>query len=357
MVRACVVAASLLGAVGCSELPEVQYHREGFDLAVEFDHPVCEGTLRAMEERVQLVAQETDRRKDTPMTIYWLSGELERICPRPAAGCFIPGTQIVASTSGSLHHEIVHAVMNTRGSNPFAEEGLAEVLSGVAAYQPADQRGDPLSSFGLSRKDARHGEVDYDRAAHFMHYVRGEGGEHAVAALTDAIDRDDGPAQIVEMLERELRRSAADIEADYAQAPVFYPSSRAMETEPIDAFELAAGVNLPLDCSHESTFGPLSEDSGGMYHLLRLESEARLEGTLFFVADPGVRATLFREVDPKGRWVQNWWAPRPDLDEDHIDLRGGERIRVSLDPAEHWLLMVRSSDASTAKSAAIQLAG
>ncbi len=356
MVRTTLVVALLCGASGCSDLPEVQYHREGFDLAVEFDHPVCEGTLAAMEERVELVAHETDRLRDTPMTIYWLEGELERICPRPTSGCFIPGTQIVASTGGSLHHEIVHAVMNTRGSNPFAEEGLAEVLSGVAAYRPADDRGNPLSSFGLSRKDARDGEVDYDRAAHFMHFVRREAGERTIAALTDAIDRDDSPAQITEMLERELERSAAEIEAEYAEAPVFFPSSRVTETASLGEIDLTAGVDLPLDCGDASTLGPLSEDDGGMYHVRRIATDGRVEGTLYFAADPGVRASLFREADPNGKWIQNWWAPEPHMDEERIDLRPGERVWVSLNPADHWLLMIRSSDSDTVKNARLHLA-
>ncbi len=113
MVKRFALILGLLGSTGCSELPEVEYHRAGFDLAVEFDHPVCEGTLLGMEDRVQRVERETGMGHETPMTIYWLTGELERICPRPTSGCFIPGTQIVASTGRSLHHEIVHAVLNT----------------------------------------------------------------------------------------------------------------------------------------------------------------------------------------------------------------------------------------------------
>jgi len=340
---------------GCSELPEVQYHREGFDLAVEFEHPVCEGTLRAMEERVMLVGRETDRRQDVPMTIYWLDGELDRICPRPTSGCFIPGTHIVASTGDSLHHEIVHAVMNTRGALPYAEEGLAEVLSGVASYRSPYKRAHPLQPFGMTRKDAREGDIDYDRAAHFMHFVRREADEDVVAALAEAIDRDDSAAQVVALLEHHLDRTAPEIEQAYAEAPAFYPSIREDETDPITAFDLVAGINLSLDCRHEETFGPLSEESGGMYHLLRIESDTPLRGTVYLEADPGVRVSLFREVDPDGAWVQDWWNPIPWLDEGRIDLRGGERAAVDLDPSEHWLLMVRASDSSRAKGARLQL--
>ena len=345
----------MMAVSGCSELPEVQYHREGFDLAVEFEHPVCEGTLLAMEERVMRVGKETDRHQDVPMTIYWLDGDLERICPRPTSGCFIPGTHIVASTGGSLHHEIVHAVMNTRGANPYAEEGLAEVLSGVAAYRDPQRRDDPFQPFSSTRKDAREGEVDYDRAAHFVHFVRSQADTDAVAALADAIDRDDSPAKIVDLMERHLDRSASEIEADYAEAPDFYPSIRAEETEPITAFDLVTGINVSLDCNHPETFGPLSEQSGGMYHLLRIELDAPLRGTVFFQADAGVRATFFREVDPDGRWVQDWWNPVPWLDEGHVDLRGGEQASIELDPTEHWLLMVRASDSEKAKGAGLRL--
>ncbi len=340
---------------GCSELPEVQYHRDGFDLAVEFEHPVCEGTLLAMEDRVRRVERETDRRRDAPMTIYWLAGELERICPRPVSGCFIPGTQIVASTGASLHHEIVHAVLNTRGSNPFAEEGLAEVLSGVAAFQSPAERVHPLRALSATRKDAREGDIDYDRAAHFMHFVRTQSGEETVAALADAIDRDDAPERFVSLLEQQFALSAAEIEHAYAEAPAFYPSGRAAETEPVTSFDLIAGINLALDCHHPSTFGPLSEDDGGMFHLLRVVVDEPVEGTLVFEADGGVRASLFHEVDPDGAWVQDWWRPRPRLDPGRTELRGGERAQVSLDPSTPMLLMVRASASDQTRAARLRL--
>jgi|GEM_PF-1837080 len=348
------LVATLL-TVACSELPEVQYHREGFDLAVEFDHPVCEGTLLAMEERVAIVERETDMDHDTFMTIYWLSGNLDRVCPRDVSGCFIPGTQVVASTGRSLHHEIVHAVLNTRGSNPFTEEGMAEVLSGVAAFQDVDERAHPLEALSLTSKDAREGSVDYHRAAHFMHFVRAEAGEEAMAALADAVDRGDGPGRIVSVLEQQLGRAAPEIEDAYAKAPRFYPSGRAEETPGLSLFDFTAGINVSLNCHHEATFGPISEDAGGMYHLLRIEGDAPIRGTLFFNADRGVRASLFREVDPDGEWVQDWWHPAPGLDDERIDLRGGERAFVSLDPADHWLLMVRSGDADRPKGASLRL--
>ncbi len=354
MVRATLMMFAVACA-GCSELPPIQYEREGFDLAVEFEHPVCEGTLLAMEDRVRRVERETAMQRDTPMTIYWLAGDLERICPRPTSGCFIPGTQIVASRGASLHHEIVHAVLNTRGSNPFAEEGLAEVLSGVAAFQNPAERLHPLDALRSTRKDAREGEIDYDRAAHFMHFVRSETGEETVAALAEAIDRGDAPERFVSLLEQQFALPAAELEQAYSDAPAFYPSGRAEETEPVNDFDLAVGVNLSLDCLQDETFGPLSEEDGGMYHLLRIEAQGQLEGTMVFQADPGVRASLFREADPEGEWVQDWWRPRPGLDPDRVELRGGERVQVSLDPSEHWLLMVRSSESDRTRGAHLRL--
>lgn len=353
MKRALFLAA-LCGAAGCSELPEVEYHRDGFDLAVEFDHPVCEGTLLAMEDRVNLVERETGMDHETPMLIYWLAGELERICPRPVSGCFIPGTQIVASTGRSLHHEIVHAVLNTRGSNPFAEEGLAEALSGVAVHQSVGERRNPLEALGQTRKDARAGNLDYDQAAHFMHFVRSESGPRTIASLADAIDRGDSPDRFVSLLEREFGLTGQEIERAYAKAPDFYAGGSS-DGDTVGEFGLVAGINLSLDCKHEATFGPISEDYGGMYHLLRIDSGDVIEGTLKFTADPGVQVSLFREVDPEGAWVQDWWSPDPGLDPAHLDLEPGQQANVRFSPGNHWLLMVRSRDSSAPKGAHLQL--
>ncbi len=349
------MAITLAACAGCSELPEVQYHRDGFDLAVEFEHPVCEGTLHGMERRAQAVARETGVAQSDTMTIYWLAGELERICPRPTSGCFIPGTKIIAATGPSLHHEIVHAVLNTRGSVPYAEEGLAEVLSGQAVYYNPDFNDRPLRDLGQTRRDAREGGIDYVRAAHFMHFVRREVGEDGVRELAAAMDGGDAPRRFVDILERHFEMSAPDIERAYARSDSFYPSVRFEEADPITAFDLSSGVNLSLDCASKFTMGPPSAESAGMFRLRRIEGDERIEGTLAFEGEGSVRAVLFRAVDPRGRWVQDWWRPVPKRDEKRIELRPGDRVSVDLDLREGWMVLVRSADPSEPLLAGLQV--
>ncbi len=330
-----------LGLAGCADLPEISYERAGFSLAVEFDQPVCEGTLRAMERRIEHVEATADVHNDVPMTIYWLTSDLQRVCPRPTSGCFIPGTRIVAAEQPSIHHEIVHAVLNTRGSNPFAEEGLAELLSGAPARYDSNLGDRPLRSLSLSPKDARQGDVDYVRAAHFMHFVRREAGDAAVADLASAIDRGLSPGRFVDTLEQHFGVPGSEIERAYAFSDVFFPSQLSEETDPVTPFELTSGMDVSLDCDSPRTFGPIVDDEPGMVQLRRLADGPILHGNLMFFADDDVDAVLFRETDPFDDWVQDWWMPRPGLDEARIVLQPGQTARVHLDPQEGWLIMVR----------------
>ncbi len=216
------------------------------------------------------------------------------------------------------------------------------------------ERRSPLRELSQTPKDARHGDLDYDQAAHFMHFVRTESGEDTVAALAAAIDRGDSPDRFVSLLERQFALSGEEIERAYAKAPDFYAGGSS-EAESITDFDLIVGTNVSLDCNHEATFGPISEEDGGMYHLLRIESDEVIEGTLQLNADPGVRVSLFREVDPDGKWVQDWWRPDPGLDPIHLRLRHGAQAHIRLLPESHWLLMVQAADATEAKGAYLRL--
>ncbi|MEM6992707.1 MAG: hypothetical protein AAF721_19490 [Myxococcota bacterium] len=41
--------------LGCGELPAVQYETDRLQIAVDFDAPLCEGTLAALDEHVSRV--------------------------------------------------------------------------------------------------------------------------------------------------------------------------------------------------------------------------------------------------------------------------------------------------------------
>lgn len=347
------LTALLLG--GCAELPEVSIHRDGFDLAVEFDHRVCEGTLHAMEERIDLVEAQSGTQLDQPMTIYWLQDRVDRICPRPVSGCFIPGTRIVAATQPSIHHEIVHAVLDTRGGNPFVEEGLAEVLSGASAYHRVHRDDDLLASLRTSPRDAWGGRLDYMQAAHFMHFVRERAGLEAVTELSTAIDHGDAPQRYVQLFERAFDEPAKAIEDAYLEAPRFYPSTLATRDNTLTEFDLLAGARVDLNCGEEDTMGPRRADRPGMFQLRRIAPEESMRGTLYFEGTEGTTAELFREVDPAGEWVQQWWSPAPWADPARIELKPGEHAQVELEAGVGWLLMVRSGSPDAPASGHVQL--
>ena len=336
-----------LALAACSPLPEPSYFRDGYDLATDFDHPVCEGTLRSFERRIQTVSGVAGRHPGDSLQVYWLTGDLTRVCPREGGGCFLPGTTMLAARQASVHHELVHAVLDNRWSEHFLEEGAAEVLGGEAVhFDPSAGR--PFDALGIDSRDYRNGAVDYRAAAHFFHFLHAELGEPFVQTLVHAIDIGESPSAIVDLVENAFGRGADGIESGYRiGAPAYYPPRWRDDVWTLTPDDLIDPLFLSLDCDAPETMGPLDEEEGGMYIAARLELDDWLVGYLTLSGDEDLELAIFREADlAEGRFVQNWSRLDPSADPHALYTHPGEGLALALDPAERWILMLSTPSAS-----------
>src|SRR5262245_43433712 len=189
--RAMTIGVALLLA-SCNEVPAVAYETEHFEVAPDFDHPICAGTLAHFEAHLEFVESELARSIPFGERIrfYWITEDLDSWCSERAAGCYYPGTRAIIANGASVTHEIVHAVLNAEAQTNYClEEAIAELYSGVGAYQyPGfEDRPSPGELLWLSPSDYRFGELDYAVAGHFMSYVEAQFGTGSTRALAAVV--------------------------------------------------------------------------------------------------------------------------------------------------------------------------
>lgn len=259
---------------GCTEIPDVAYETEHFEIAPDFDYPICAGTLAYFEAHLSMV--ESSLSRPVPfgerIRFYWITNNLDSWCSERALGCYYPGTHVIIGTGESVSHEIVHAVLDAEAqTNFFLEEGIAELYSGVGAYRRAalDERPDPSELLWLSPTDYRFGELDYAVAAHFMAYVESEFGNGSTRGIADVIVTAAGPPELEATFERYTGISFAQLERNYDRdARNSYPGLHEDDITPITSHRW---LDVSLRCDQDDTFGPLPDGTGGMYRSLRLE--------------------------------------------------------------------------------------
>jgi hypothetical protein len=261
-------------AAGCVEIPEIAYETEHFEIAPDFDYPICAGTLAYFEEHLSFV--ESSLSRSVPfgerIRFYWITENLDSWCSERALGCYYPGTRVIMGTGESVSHEIVHAVLNAEAqTNYFLEEGVAELYSGVGAYRRAalDSRPDPSELLWLSPTDYRFGELDYAVAAHFMAYVEAEFGSGSTRGIAEVIATAAGPPELEATFERFTGISFAQLERNYDRYAYNY--YRGLHDEDITPIDTARWLDVSLRCDANDTFGPLPDGTAGMYRSLRLE--------------------------------------------------------------------------------------
>ena len=95
-----VAALALLGLAGCKEVPEVAYETEHFEIAPDFDYPVCGGTLAHFEDHLAFV--ESSLARTVPhgerIRFYWITRDIDSWCRSRAIGCYYPGTRVIVRT-------------------------------------------------------------------------------------------------------------------------------------------------------------------------------------------------------------------------------------------------------------------
>jgi hypothetical protein len=333
--------------LGCREIPEVAYETEHFEIAPDFDHPICQGTLTYFEDHLRFVESALGRSVpfDERIRFYWITQGIDSWCSERALGCYYPGTRVIISSGDSASHEIVHAVLNAEArTNFFLEEALAEVFSGTGAYRRprVDGRASPGDLLWLSPTDYRFGELDYAVANHFMAYVHTTFGSSSTRGIADVVVTGAGPPDLERVFERFTGTDFDAIEADYLDtANNYYPGLRDRD---VTAVVNSRWLDVSLRCDRDGTYGPLPDASPGMYRTLRVELGEPTVVDFELLAPSDVRLTVLdvRAERGAGR-VLDFFHPRPTGAFEHPIVQGGERRSFALRAGTHLLLIERAS--------------
>lgn len=339
---ACSLSTSV-GLGGCKDIPEVAYETEHFEIAPDFDHPICAGTLAHFEQHLSFVEYSLARKVPFGERIrfYWITEDLDSWCSRRALGCYYPGTRVIIGTGESVSHEIVHAVLNAEAqTNYFLEEALAERYSGVGAYarDEHDTRPDPSELLWLSPTDYRFGVLDYAVAGHFMSYVETEFGSGSTRAMADVVVSGAGPPELEAGFERFTGISFAQLEKNYeAFANSYYKGLHDLDIAEIDS---AQWLDVSLRCDEDGTFGPLPDASQGMYRSLRLVLEDPQAVDVELLAPERVSVQFIDVRRERGAGVVvDFFHPKLSGTRVHEIVHGGESATLQLRKGTHLVLI------------------
>jgi hypothetical protein len=335
-------------AHACTPLPDVRYETDMLEIATEFDHPICAGTLESLDDHVGQVGRSlgVSAANRDPFRVYWMTDGLQEFCREDSRGCFFPGTRVLFARGSSIGHEVVHALLDSGGETFFVEEGMAEVFSGVGALHDAEATPTGLADkLSLSRADYRGRSLDYVAATHFVRWVHETRGFPAMLRLSKDISDDAGGARLRRTLEEIYEESLAAVEARYVvNAPQRYRGLYEDQLPVVDLLAARQGIERDLDCDATHTQGPLWDDRPGMFRAERLvvprSGEVYLEAT--GDAPDGWIVVFDPYALPHRSAVTPWRLPEPELDAAAIRLEPGESRTQALERGTY--LVVFGSD-------------
>jgi hypothetical protein len=340
-------AVSLLATLACTDVPEVAYQTEHFDIAPDFDHPICAGTLDRFEDHLAFVESALSRPvpHGERIRFYWITGDLDSWCSERAIGCYYPGTRVIIGTSATAPHEIVHAVLNAEAqTNLFLEEALAELYSGVGSYRTAAQRDEgplPDELLWLSLSDYRFGELDYGVAKHFAAFVHDRFGQGTIREIASVVAAGAGPPDLERAFELRTNIGFDELEQIYVdQARSFYPGLRETVVPKLDG--QPKWIDASLRCDETTTLGPLWDERPGMYRTFRLVLDEPSSVDVRLLADDDVWLDVIdvRRERSAGR-VIDFSHPVLTGRREHPRLQGGESQTLQLRSGTHLLVVAR----------------
>ncbi|EDM77242.1 hypothetical protein PPSIR1_17320 [Plesiocystis pacifica SIR-1] len=331
---------------GCHEVPEVAYETEHFEIAPDFEHPVCAGTLSYLEDHLAFVEESLSISvpHGERIRFYWITGDLDSWCSSRAIGCYYPGTRVIVGGGDSVTHEIVHAVLNAQAqTNLFLEEALAEHFSGVGSPRPGggDELLAPSDLLWISSNDYRFGDLDYAVAQHFMAFILEQHGPGSIRGVSEVVIDGAGPAELERALERFTEQDYDDLEAAYmTDSRTYYPGLRERALERADTGQW---LDVSLRCDEETTMGPLWEAQPGMYRTMRINLGKTQPVYVEFLADEGVELQLIdTRAERLAGKIVDFHHPSTTGEVEHPSLRGGESGTFQLRGGSHVLVVSRN---------------
>lgn len=359
-----VGAAIVASTSACSPLPEVKYETDRFRIAPDFDDPICEGTLVALDEHLDQVEDGLGRvGQEDPYLLYWMREGIVDACGEGRGGCFFPSTRVMFARGTSITHEMTHAVLDSEGESYFLEEGMAELLSGVGVYyDPEEADESPADRLRLSRSTYREGGFDYVGAAHFMRWVYDRRGFRGVRRLALEVEDGASPEHLEDALEDIMGQPLHEIEANYrhdarrAYEGLGYDRTPAVRVDAVDEDDELDGpeaftisVSADLDCGTVETMGPLPDERRGMYQVRRVRVPDNVGAVLRVEGDPGTWVQVFDPYALKYRGVMtDWMLPSKQIDRDALELRAGEVVQAELRPGV-WAIVLGSDEVDSSR--------
>ncbi len=342
-----LLLAALASTSACTDVPEVAYQTEHFDIAPDFDHPICAGTLDRFEDHLAFVESALSRPvpHGERIRFYWITGDLDSWCSERAIGCYYPGTRVIIGTSATAPHEIVHAVLNAESqTNLFLEEALAELYSGVGAFRSVAARAEgptPDELLWLSVSDYRFGALDYSVAKHFASFMLDRFGQGTIREIAGVVANGAGPPALERAFEVRTRLDFDDLEQIYTdQARSFYPGLREGVVAKLDG--QARWTDASLRCDESTTLGPLWDERPGMYRTFRLvlDEPETVEVQLVAPDDVWVDVIDVRAERSAGK-VIDFSHPELTGRREHPRLQGGQAQTLQLRSGTHLLVVAR----------------
>lgn len=343
LARLALLHAVVLALAGCNDAPAVAYQTEHFEIAPDFEHPICAGTLAHFETHLEFV--ESSLARSVPfgerIRFYWITEDLDSWCSSRASGCYYPGTRVIIGSGSSVSHEIVHAVLNAEAqTNYFLEEAIAELYSGVGAYHRDDfeDRPEPGELLWLSPSDYYFGELDYAVAGHFMSYIEARFGTSSTRALASVVVTAAGPPELEQAFERFTGVSFEELEQDYKSSASSY--YRGLHEHDIAQILDPRWLDVSLRCDAEHTFGPLPDAQPGMYRSLRLvlDEPSTVDVELIAPERVSVQFVDIRRERSAGV-VVDFFHPKLSGRREHEVVYGGEQRSLQLRAGTHLVVI------------------
>ena len=248
MVAARGMVSMALIVAGCQDLPEIEYKGEKVRVGVYGDAQLCAGDIARMDAFVRQVERDLDAHANERIDVYLYDlfdppSSMPKGCDR--GGCFDRKNERVFTSSLSLEHELVHAVVHRIGrpADIFYNEGIAEALTDARTIFGRTLPGDNLGRSERSH-EARE-TLDVQTAAHFVRWLWEEHDRESLrrlargSSLADAYDW-----------------SFAEAEAAYlTDAPWAYPRRHPCSAPPMASVgELEWDETFSFSCEDENTF-------------------------------------------------------------------------------------------------------
>lgn len=289
-----MVLRSTLGVAalctGCQQLPDVTYETAHAEIGTFFDAPLCAGNLALVDDRIQELGSTLDVPLDSRFRLYWGAEGLAEYCTRDGqptpGGCHHLDRDVSFVQSGTLEHELVHAVGDRVGAmEVFFEEGIAHVLSG-ALMGGQEFQVLPSSLVGLSSEGFGLASGSGATSNHFVHFLIDERGMAPLNELRKLLPRNSSRDRALEAFESVYGAPMAELEADWAERAPFSYDEIYVDPLPADRWQGDdLTIRRTLACDDVLTHGPL--EGIGVPEELQ-EQEGMYTTATFDIVVPGI---------------------------------------------------------------------